>query len=380
MPYWTWLVDKTGEYKKVMIQNMLIALGCILSIAFVPFASDKEWIHIVLTSMGCFGYAFFGYPVIAVLVDAVILRVLADRKDLYGRQKIGVPIGFASSVFLTGFLTEKLDSLYALFIVFGFSCISFIVTVIFTNFDPPKYSMAKYGTTSLSPQEQIVIEDQDDDISVTKAKEGSMWHLLQTPESVQFFTFVVMLGSVIAAIQAFLYLFFENDLKGTSSMLGLFGPLGSSTEVICFFYSKQILLRLGSRRMLIVAQCITVYRCLTYFVATELTFGAWLTTTTQLLHGIGFSMAWSAGALQADLYAPPHLKSSAQGLLNMAFNGVSGLNVLVCGYIYETYGSRSMWAFVSTMGMFSLFLYQSVYLRSTLFSWISEFIKRKFIV
>ncbi|RCH78094.1 hypothetical protein CU098_001877, partial [Rhizopus stolonifer] len=27
MPYWTWLVDKTGEYKKVMIQNMLIALG-----------------------------------------------------------------------------------------------------------------------------------------------------------------------------------------------------------------------------------------------------------------------------------------------------------------------------------------------------------------
>jgi hypothetical protein len=49
--------------------------------------------------MGCFGYAIFGYPVIAALVDTVVLRVLADQKELYGRQKIGVPIGFASSVF-----------------------------------------------------------------------------------------------------------------------------------------------------------------------------------------------------------------------------------------------------------------------------------------
>ncbi|KAI8335246.1 major facilitator superfamily domain-containing protein [Choanephora cucurbitarum] len=247
MPYWTSLVDKTGEYKKVMIRNMLVALGCIWSIAFVPYVSEQDWIRILLTSMGCFGYAFFGYPVIAALVDAVTLRVLAERKDLYGRQKIGVPIGFASSVFLTGFLIEKFGSPYALFVVFGAFALLFIMTIACIDMQPPEYEPldenTDYGATT-PPQPFVAqVKDDDDDSECEINDENqtvSIWYLLQTPESVQFFTFVILLGSTFSVIQAFLYLFFEHDVEGgTASMLGLFGPLGSSTEIVCFFFSKQ---------------------------------------------------------------------------------------------------------------------------------------------
>jgi hypothetical protein len=214
----------------------------------VPFISEIEWIRIALTSCGCFGYAFFGYPVIAALVDSVILRVLADQKDLYGRQKIGVPIGFASSVFLTGLLTEKLETLYALFIVFTVYNLAFVITVAVTDLEPHYRQLEEqdddtftYG--SMSPTTaSVTIEDDDDNISVTKKEDISMWLLLQEAEVIQFFTFMTMMGFSFAVAQAFLYLFFENDLHGTSAMVGLFGPLGSSTEVVCFFFSKEVCL------------------------------------------------------------------------------------------------------------------------------------------
>lgn len=340
--------------------------------------------------MGCFGYAFFGYPIIAALVDTVILRVLANRKDLYGRQKIGVPIGFATSVFLTGFLTEKLDSLYALFIVFTVYCLAFVITLSIVDINPHYYEPVveeeiddTYG--SMSPNSNnnnsveqvaaVVIEDVNDGIRVTP--DPSMWHLLQEPEAVQFFTFMTTMGFAIAVVQAFLYLFMENDLHASSFLVGLFGPLGSITEIIVFFFFKQVLHRLGARRMLAVAQCIIIYRCLTYIACTHISWGAYLATATQVLHGVGFSMTWSAAALQADQIAQPNLKSRAQGLLNMAFNGLgSGIGALVGGFIYEKWGSTVMWAVVAALATISIVLYTSNFVLRAVFLPISNLVKK----
>jgi MFS family permease len=359
----------------------------------VPYLSNTEWIRIALTSLGCFGYAFFGYPIIAALVDTVILRVLAHRKDLYGRQKIGVPIGFATSVFLTGFLTEKLESLYALFIVFTVYCLGFVITLAVVDINPHYYEPVAeeeqvedtYG--SMSPTNNnnnnnsveevaaVVIEDVNDGIRVTP--DPSMWHLLQEPEAVQFFTFMVAMGFAIAVVQAFLYLFMENDLHASSFLVGLFGPLGSITEILVFFFFKQVLHRLGARRMLAVAQCIIIYRCLTYIVCAQISWGAYLATVTQVLHGVGFSMSWSAAALQADQIAPPNLKSRAQGLLNMAFNGLgSGIGALVGGLIYERWGSTVMWAVVAVLAAVSIVLYTSNFVLRVVFLPISNLVKK----
>ncbi|KAG1470270.1 hypothetical protein G6F56_002779 [Rhizopus delemar] len=345
---------------------MLIALLCTLSIGLVPFLSQTEWIKIALTSIGCFGYAFFGYPVIAALVDTVVLRVLADQKDLYGRQKIGVPIGFASSVFLTGLLVETLDSLYALFIVFSFCNLAFVITIWFTNFDP-QYAVIKdvqYG--SVTPEEE---EEEDKD----SEEQQSILVLLQDPEAVKFFAYMATMGFSIAVVQAFLYLYMENELHAKPAWVGLLGPLGSIPEVICFYFSKQILHMLGAKYMLIAGQSILLYRCLTYIVCLRLSFGVWLAIATQLLHGIGFSMTWSAGALQADSIAPQGLKSRSQGLLNTAFNGIgAGLGALLGGYVYEHLGAEAMWTMVAIISFFSIVLYASSFATRFLFKPLSK--------
>lgn len=129
--------------------------------------------------------------------------------------------------------------------------------------------------------------------------------------------------------------------------------------------------------MLIVAQCIVTYRFLTYMVAPYFTHGAWIVTITQLLHGVGFSMTWSAGALQADRIAPTGLKSSAQGLLNMAFNGVgSGLGALIGGIVYEKFGGTVMWGTAAVLALSSILIFTSTFLRNTLFLSISRLVQK----
>lgn len=112
-------------------------------------------------------------------------------------------------------------------------------------------------------------------------------------------------------------------------------------------------------------------------ICTEIEYGAYLATITQLLHGVGFSLMWSAGALQADELAPTHLKSTAQGLLNMAYNGIgSGIGALVAGYIYEKWGSRAMWLTVAITCLFSIVLYTSTRIRKVVFVPLSNLIRK----
>ncbi|KAI8880550.1 MFS general substrate transporter [Backusella circina FSU 941] len=367
-PYWTSIVDRNGNYKQIMMVNMAIALVCISSIAGVPYISETDTIRIVLVSLCCFGYAFFGYPVIAALVDAVVFRVLGDQRErLYGRQKMCVPVGFASSVFLTGFLIEKLDSVYALFIVFAVYNLGFIITCMFTDMEA-QVSYQKLDDThsedygAISSENDDIVQDDDGTITVPQAEDEqeqlSFWDLLKQPNAKAFYAFMLMMGFSLAVIQAFLYIYFENDLHGSAAMTGLFGPLGSSTEFICFFFSKEIFQHLGTRRMLLVGQGIIAYRSFIYYISATLSWGALLTTITQVLHGIGFSMTWSAAALQANALAPIGLKGSSQGLLNMCFNGVgSGVGALLGGLIYEQYGGRVMWVTVGCLSFVSVLIY-----------------------
>jgi predicted MFS family arabinose efflux permease len=88
-------------------------------------------------------------------------------------------------------------------------------------------------------------------------------------------------------------------------------------------------------------------------------------------------MTWSAGALQADRIAPANLKSRAQGLLNMAFNGLgSGLGAVVGGYVYEHFGAKTMWATVVILSFISILLFTSHMLRISLFLNLANLVKK----
>ncbi|KAG0189593.1 hypothetical protein DFQ28_003238 [Apophysomyces sp. BC1034] len=270
------------------------------------------------------------------MVDSVTLMVLGDQKELYGRQKVGCPIGFGIAVFLTGFFMEELDTSYALFGVFAACAIGCIMTIALLDFTPYRASL------------NATEEGRRSELELRKPS-GSMWEILRSGEVLQFLTVIILLGFSVNVILAFLFLFIRDNLGATPALIGLLGPLGSTTEI---FRS------LGTHRMLTVAQLITLYRCLAYIASMEFENGAWLAVVTQLMHGAAFSLIWSAAVVHIDTIASPEWRSSAQGLLNMTFNGIgAGLGSTLGGYVYEAYGAKTMWSLTAVIMVICLFIH-----------------------
>ncbi|KAI7869195.1 major facilitator superfamily domain-containing protein [Spinellus fusiger] len=275
-PFWTRLADRTHCYKSIMILNTLVAIIFILSISAVPWMATNSTTTIVLVSLGCFGYSFCGYPMVAAMVDCVTLRALGEDKALYGRQKIGCPIGVSTSVFLVGSLQESFGTPYALFWVYTAYALGFIVTLVFTDLTPyhspvdssspihscqpthTSYSVASgqervhgdgHATGGGADGQEDGCDGEDFTQSLLPATEhkssvhSSMWSLFLQPTLMHFYTVVALLGFCFSAFQTYLFIFIRNDLKGTPAMIAWLGPLSGVSEIMIFFFSKQVNLR-----------------------------------------------------------------------------------------------------------------------------------------
>ncbi|ORY93364.1 major facilitator superfamily domain-containing protein [Syncephalastrum racemosum] len=368
-PFWTAIVDKTQKHKVVGMTNMTVALVTVLCVTLVPSLTDDQTVATVLVSLCDFGFAFFGYPIIATMVDSITLRVLGDRKEqLYGRQKAFGPLGFGGSVFLTGLVMDRFGP-YALFGSYAFFVISFLITAFFTSFEPYAWHDDEvdhsHSSRSSSFDGTVAHTDSLRSDLDKEEKPPTISDLLVCEGAARFFTVMTLLGVCMSVFFAFLTLFIGTDLHGSPALLGLLGPLGSSVEIVCFFFTKEIFGWLGADRMLLIGQAISAYRCVVYIISVTWfpDSSAVFATLTQIVHGASFSLIWSAGVIKADAIAPPGMKSRAQGLLGMVYFGLgSGVGALLGGVVYEHYGSALMWGMVLVVVCLSAFVQTSSFL------------------
>ncbi|KAI7850873.1 major facilitator superfamily domain-containing protein [Circinella umbellata] len=350
--------DKTHQYKKIMVINMLIGLMFILSISLVPSITSSEWMTTILVSISYFGYAFFAYPIIGTMIDCATLRVLGDRKQqLYGRQKAFTPVGFGVSIFLTGLCIE-LWGPYAVFGTFATCVLAFVCICLVTDLSPYPWDVMTRSHNQTFNAEEVIIDNADNEDNKT-GPVPSMWDLIERPEAVRFFVVMTFLGIIMGIVTAFLFLFIEKDLHGSPALVGLLGPLTSCTEIVCFYFAKNIFKWLGPKKMIIIAHIVLAVRCVIYMLATTISNGAYLAAASQPLHGIAYSFLWSAAVVEADNIAPPSLKARSQGLLGTMYLGLGAGIGALCGFAYEYWGGVGLWFLSMIVSFTSLFIYTS---------------------
>jgi hypothetical protein len=69
---------------------------------------------------------------------------------------------------------------------------------------------------------------------------STLWQLLKKPEVSLFFLTMMLMGAALNMVIIFLFIYLKNDLGATSTQVGLTGLIGSSTELVFFFYSKDV--------------------------------------------------------------------------------------------------------------------------------------------
>lgn len=85
--------------------------------------------------------------------------------------------------------------------------------------------------------------------AVSSQREPSnVLELLKQPQVLLFFTTMMLMGASLNMVISFLFIFLKQDLGASSSVVGLTGLVGSVTELLFFFYSRDVRNRLMNKQ------------------------------------------------------------------------------------------------------------------------------------
>ncbi|CAO3592598.1 unnamed protein product [Absidia cylindrospora] len=186
----------------------------------------------------------------------------------------------------------------------------------------------------------------------------TLMELLKQRQVFLFFLTMMLMGAALNMVVSFLFIFLTQELGASSSTVGLTGLVGSVTELLFFFYSRDLIRIFGIQFLIILGHVLTIARVFAYTLLPKGPQGATIALGLHLLNGIAFSALWGAGVVQADQLAPPSLQATSQGILAAMYAGIgSGLGSLLGGVIYEKLGATPMFYVVIGLTTISLELY-----------------------
>ncbi|RCI03832.1 hypothetical protein CU098_007786 [Rhizopus stolonifer] len=420
-PLWTTIADKTKTHRYIMCIIHTLATIAIVSVMGISVLiqpiedeTEKSRATITLVTITSVCFAFFGVPV-GPLVDGGVLKILGRHKDQYGRQRMFGSISFGVASSMVGFITEWTNDMNAIFYIYALSAIFFILVSGNTQFRSerqarpypyrasssshkirtraPKSSRQKATAdddsvkSSFDPYDEVGIDLDSSQIrqneiqrliqfatesSIIEAvnlsnppahrlkshEPSNMLDLLKRSEVSLFYLTMMLMGASLNMVTSFLFIYLKQELGASSSQVGLTGLIGSSTELIFFFYSRDLIRLFGIKSLVILGHILTIVRIFMYTVLPRTPAGASTAIGLHLLNGIAFSALWGAGVVQADELAPPSLQATSQGLLAAMYAGVgAGLGSLVGGTIYGKYGCNAMFYTVISLTLISLEIY-----------------------
>jgi MFS transporter, PPP family, 3-phenylpropionic acid transporter len=301
VPLWTGLADTTRRHRLIM---SLALFGGAITIFSIPFFTT--FVPVVLIAI--LFNAFFS-PV-GSFSDSAAMFMLADRKEMYGRIRLGGTIGFGIAATLAGLLVQN----YGLRLAFwGCAVLLFLGLIVSQKL---VYSPLKHVETAA----------------------GSIRPLLKNFRWLLFLVVAFAGGLNFVATTSFFFPYMQ-ELGSNESTMGLALTVGTLAEIPVFFFGNTLLRRLKPVGLLTIAMALTGVRLLLFAVASTPEH----VLLIQLMSGLTFPAMWLAGVAYADQYAPIGRSATAQGMFGaMVFGFGPAVGGFVGGPLLESIGGRGL--------------------------------------
>lgn len=315
-PFWTEIADATGRHRTVLVSVILVVLaaafGLSLATSIVPLA--------ILTALLAFHLA----PSMP-LLDHAVLEALGDRAHAYGRQRVWGTLGWAATAPAAGWVTSTYGLPWAFYL---FLAIMPWVALVATRVP---YA-ASVGTRRIGGGVPLVLRDR-------------RW--------IPFLVAGFAGGVGLALVSYFLPLHLR-DLGASFTLIGFAMSVPALSEIPIMVLGAVLLVRVGTRRMLIVAVAMMALRLALSGVITDHVALA----LVQVLHGPSFGVLWIAGVAYARELAPPGRRAVAQGLFLAVTGGLGGFaGSLLGGVTYDLLGGAGTFLVASAFtGLAALLL------------------------
>jgi MFS transporter, PPP family, 3-phenylpropionic acid transporter len=306
---WGYLSDRTGQ------SRLLIAFGAggaLVVAQFVPTVDTFE----AFLMLGCFASLLGSAP--STLVDSTAMALLGDRREEYGRYRLGGSFGYIITAMSAGFMLERFG-LTLMFPAYGLIMAGFA------------------GVALLLPAIAVRREARDG---------GTILRMVRRPKWIVFTASIFISWIAINASLMFLTV----SLKAMGAGQGLIGvavTIGAIVEIPFMFFSGRLLRRFGTVRLLMVAMALMVAR---FFMIGFMPAPEWA-IAINMLNGPAFVFYWNSAVTHANKMAPAGLGGTAQGLLIAVISLAGVISSVLSGWLFDVLGPTEMFI---VMGFFTL--------------------------
>jgi PPP family 3-phenylpropionic acid transporter len=298
-PFWTGLADQTRRHRLIIS----VALGVSAVILFVvpQFSAFAPILLLVLL------YNAFYAPVSS-FTDSATMFMLGDKKELYGRVRLGGTLGFGIAASIAGVYVQNYGIRYAFW---GGALLLFLALLVSQKL---VFSQAHAGVAIKQGLRTLLIDRR--------------WLL--------FLTLALAGGFALAANNTYFFPYLK-ELGTAEALMGLALTIGTLSEIPVLFFGNRLLQRFTANGLLLLAMILTGVRLVLLAIVRTPEAALLL----QLINGLTYPAMWIAGVAYADQYAPPGMRATAQGLFGAMVFGL-GLAVggFVGGPILENWGGQ----------------------------------------
>ncbi|HEY5119504.1 MAG TPA: major facilitator superfamily domain-containing protein 6 [Anaerolineales bacterium] len=301
-PFWTGLADASHRHRLILTLCMIVGIAGYIIYPFLRGFAAVMLVSIILN--------FFFAPVSS-FADNATMFMLAEKKEFYGRIRLGGTIGYAIAAPLAGVLVGR----------YGFRA----------GF----WSAAAVYFVGLLLSRGFIHAPSKDSPSALRG----MRSLLANPRWILFLIAALASGLALSGANSYFFPYMK-ELGSSTSLMGIALSIGTITEIPVLFFGHRLLRRLQPHGLFMIAMGITSLRLLLFAASSTPA----MAVGVQLLNGFTFPMMWLAGVAYANRNAPTGMTATAQGLFGaMVFGVGAAVGGFLGGPLLQSLGGRGLY-------------------------------------
>uniref|UniRef100_A0A158PCI4 MFS domain-containing protein n=1 Tax=Angiostrongylus cantonensis TaxID=6313 RepID=A0A158PCI4_ANGCA len=319
-----------------------------------PAVEQAFMLLLLLIALG----EFFSSPAL-VLADAATLNATKDNPQEFGKIRLFASVGWGLAMFVMGVgldysdtfrnhpcpTTNTTEKNYTLCFVMCsiFMCAAMLLATQFKFDDEtarPDEVVGLVMDTRESEVSHVVAEKaRARQVQADAASESSVWiaaKALSNTHILIYLASVTTMGFGAGVIFTFLYWHLQ-DIGGSPILFGILSVVNHASEIVAYFFTFQVINKYGHVKVMYICLGVNVCR----FVILSWLDNPWMVVPLQVLQGFALATAWASASSYISLIAPPHIKSSAQYIIQLLYHGVGkGVGSIVSGTVISVLGTR----------------------------------------
>lgn len=301
---------------------------------------------------------FFSSPAL-VLADSATLNATKDNPQEFGKIRLFASVGWGLAMFVMGVgldysdtfrnhpcpTTNTTEKNYTLCFVMCsiFMCAAMLLATQFKFDDetarPDEVVGLVMDTRESEVSHAVAEKARARQVQADTSSESSVWIAVKALANTHILIYlasVTVMGFGAGVIFSFLYWHLQ-DIGGSPVLFGILSVVNHASEIVAYFYTFQVINKYGHVKVMYICLAVNVCR----FVILSWLDNPWMVVPLQVLQGFALATVWASASSYISLIAPPHIKPSAQYIIQLLYHGIGkGVGSIVGGTVISVIGTR----------------------------------------